>query len=160
MADALASFDSQLQAVLNKKPPISASTTAELTKLASELTVRTGVFTSLWILSSLWLSLWHENTNLKPTLSILLQPDLVSRLVTKIQNFFQTSPKSYRLSALYLIDSICKSKNDLKPTYIDAFSGPLPSLIATFLKDASDKEEVRFLPIILVLHLIIATNLF
>ena len=72
-----------------------------------------------------------------------IQKDVVPRVVTKIENFFVTCPKPYRLSALYLIDSICKSKADLRKDYIEAFSARLPHLMSIFLKDAVEKDQVR-----------------
>lgn len=46
MSESLASFESLLHDLLKKKPPISANSTAELTRLASLLTVRNADFTS------------------------------------------------------------------------------------------------------------------
>ena len=75
-----------------------------------------------------------------------MQVEDVPKLVAKIEKFFQVSPKSYRLSALYLIDSICKSKSEARKTYVERFSSRLPALMAIFLKDAAEKDQVRFLP--------------
>lgn len=151
MSESLAAFDSQLHDVLKKKPPISASATGELTRLASKLTVRSrpspALQPSLYSASSV---LHDSYPNHVPFCCCFLQVDLVPRLVTKVQNFFATSPKEYRLSAMYLVDSICKSKNDLKAAYSEAFGAVLPSLLTTLLKDASEKDEVRFLPLSLL----------
>lgn len=97
---------------------------------------------------------------LVPDFAFILQNEFVPKLATKIQNFFRTCPKTYRLSALYLIDSICKSKGDSRKSYIEAFSQPLPGLLSVFLKDGDDKDEVRFRTSAAILPLPLCLNYF
>lgn len=68
----------------------------------------------------------------------------MGKLVARVEKFFQTSPKPYRLSALYLLDSICKAKSEVRKLYVEQFSTRLPALMAIFLKDSSEKDQVRF----------------
>lgn len=65
-------------------------------------------------------------------------------MVTKVENFFVAAPRTYRLSGLYLIDAICKSKASAQNDFPKLFANRLGAHMAMLLDGASEKEQVRF----------------
>ncbi|KNE70678.1 hypothetical protein, variant [Allomyces macrogynus ATCC 38327] len=107
-------YDRDLRAVLDSRPPISASRVQSLTKAA----------------------LKHAQS-----------PDLVATVAYLVARFVRKCPPEFKLSGLYLVDSICRASlaqfKD-KDLYVRQFLGLLPGLTPEIAKGPDkDRERVK-----------------
>ncbi|KAJ3369696.1 hypothetical protein GGF31_005001 [Allomyces arbusculus] len=107
-------YDRDLRAVLESRPPISASRVQSLTKAA----------------------LKHAQS-----------PDLVATVAYLVARFVRKCPPEFKLSGLYLVDSICRASlaqfKD-KDLYVRQFLGLLPGLTPEIAKGPDkDRERVK-----------------
>ncbi|KAJ3364148.1 hypothetical protein GGF32_002528 [Allomyces javanicus] len=107
-------YDRDLRAVLDSRPPISASRVQSLTKAA----------------------LKHATS-----------PDLVATVAYLVARFVRKCPPEFKLSGLYLVDSICRASlaqfKD-KDLYVRQFLGLLPGLTPEIAKGPDkDRERVK-----------------